>query len=121
MYALFEKHRALKLVSLAVGLLVLTYLAKPAISLYKSRSTKAEDMIGLYSFRSGHSLNIATLKSGRMVSGDYSTDFSYEYSLGTYSCKSADSLKSWTMRVVDSSNIYNNFDRTYLYRVEGAQ
>jgi hypothetical protein len=120
MYALFEKHRTLKLIGIAAGLLIASYFASPAVSLIKSKTIKAEDMIGLYYSRSGRQLNIATPRSGRLVSEGYSAEFSYEYQSGTYACRSKDGTKTWTMRVVGKTEIFNNYDSTYLIRYGGS-
>jgi hypothetical protein len=115
-YDVFKKHRLAKLVGLALGLLLASYLIGAALALVNSRAVSIESMIGVYAFKTEHQIVINDGHSGQMVSDDLSTYFIFSYAEGTFHC--ASQTDKWTMKVVAYSNIYNDFDHTYLYRQE---
>ena len=118
MYDVFKQHRILKLVGLALGLLLVSYLIGAGVSLYQSRSVSIDSMVGLYAFQTSHQIVINDKATGQMVSGDVSEYFVFSFSQGTFSC--ASQSYKWTMKVVGKTNIYNDFGHCYLYRQEVA-
>jgi hypothetical protein len=121
MYDVFKQHRSIKLIGLFFTVLLLSYLIHAGLSLFRSRGVSLSSLVGLYSAGVSRQIEVKDGGLGRLVSGDYSSNFSYEYSLGTFDCTSADKLKTWQIRVVDQSNLFSSFDNVYLYRQEVNQ
>lgn len=116
MYDVFKKNRVLKLIGLALGLFVVLYLLDAFNAFYGSRNVSLASMVGFYSYQNAHQVTINANNTGRMVSEALSVPFEFTYSAGTFSCSSSDKLFVWEMKAVNGSNLFNGYDRTYLYR-----
>jgi hypothetical protein len=114
-YDVFKQHRLLKLVGLALGLLLVSYLVYAGTSIYSSRGIGLSSLIGSYYDGIEHQVDIDEDGHGRLVSGDYSVAFIYSYGEGSFACTAADS-NTWTLKVVDQGNLYCTYDGHYLVR-----
>ena len=68
MFAIFKKHRILKLVGIAFGLFLLWYLLSPMADMIRGQDLTNEEIIGSYIYGSSQYVEIYTVKIGKMVS-----------------------------------------------------
>lgn len=119
MFAVFKKHRILKVVGIAFGLFLLWYIASPMIDLIQGQSVEHIDLLGSYVYGTEHYVDIITEKLGKMVSENTTIEFAYTYDKGLLTCYEViDETNSWDMRVIGQDAIFNCYDSTYLFRKE---
>ena len=116
MFAIFKKHRILKLVGIAFGLFLLWYLLSPMADMIRGQDLTNEEIIGSYIYGSSHYVEIYTVKIGKMVSEEVTIEFTYTYDKGIVNCLSDDKETSWTMRAISDNALFNNYDSTYLFK-----
>ena len=116
MFALFKKHRILKLVGFTAGLFLIFFLLSPIIDMVKGQDIDASELLGSYSYGTEHYVDILTNNVGRMVSKGTTVEFTYTYDKGRIDCLSADKTISWRMRTVSDNAIFNSYDTTYLFK-----
>ncbi len=114
MFSVFRRHRKLKLLGLALGLLLVWFAAKPAADLINGQNADPASLVGNYANTSEHQIVIYDGKLGRMVSEDVSADFLYSFEDGILDCNAVDF--SFQIRVLGNGNLWNCYDGTYLYR-----
>lgn len=114
MYSVYKKHRKLKLLGLSLGLLLAWCLAKPAADMIAGQNVQADSLVGSYANTSEHQVTLYEDGVGTMVSNGESIDFFYSYSMGRVDCQSEDG--AFQMRVLGNGNLWNCYDRSYLYR-----
>jgi hypothetical protein len=118
MYKVFQQHRLIKILAGVVILLALGYGLRTYNRIKTGVNATSEGVIGYYSYKSNR---VEILKdSGYMVSGDTLINFHWLLEYGEITCSDIDSDKTWKMHVVDSINLFNDFDHTYLFRKELA-
>ena len=117
MFQLFKKHRILKLGGLTVGLFLLWYLISPFADLIKGMDVEVIDLIGSYAYGSEHYVELLTDQLGKMTSKESVIEFNYTYDKGLLTCISLDEETNWTMRAVSDNALFNNYDSTYLFKV----
>ena len=118
MFALFKRHRILKLGGIAIGLFLLWYLISPMMDLVKGMDVKPEDVVGNYAYGVDHYVELITDRVGKMTSKEVVIEFNYTYDKGLLSCSSIDEETSWNMRCVSDNALYNGYDSTYLFKIE---
>ena len=103
MFALFKRHRILKLGGITIGLFLLWYLISPMMDLIKGMDMSSEEI---------------TDRVGKMTSKEVVIEFNYTYDKGLLSCSSIDEETTWNMRCVSDNALYNGYDSTYLFKIE---
>jgi hypothetical protein len=121
MFAVFQRHRLLKILSLVLAVIVLSYVGHGVASFYQGRSAGIDDLVGYYAYGVSHQIDIKNDHLGRLVSGGTSFSFAFDYSDGTFFCHSAEGADSWRMKSLSGSEIYSEYDKTLLYRQEVAE
>jgi len=120
MYGVFKKLRLLKLIGLALGLVLTSYLLYGAVNTFKSRGLTIDDLVGFYAYGAAHQVDIKSANSGRLVSGEENLAFTYTYNQGTFFCAS-EGGRSWRIKVITSTSLYNAYDHTYHFKQGVAQ
>ena len=118
MFALFKRHRILKLGGIAIGLFLLWYLISPMMDLVKGMDVKPEDVVGNYAYGVDHYVELITDRVGKMTSKEVVIEFNYTYDKGLLSCSSIDEETTWNMRCVSDNALYNGYDSIYLFKIE---
>ena len=118
MFALFKRHRILKLGGIAIGLFLLWYLISPMMDLIKGMDMSSEDIVGNYAYGVEHYVELFTDKIGKMTSKETIIEFNYTYDKGLLTCTSIDEETNWTMRCVSDNGLYNSYDSTYLFKID---
>lgn len=118
MFALFKRHRILKLGGIAIGLFLLWYLISPMMDLVKGMDMSSEEIVGNYAYGLEHYVELITDRVGKMTSEDVVIEFNYTYDKGLLDCVSLDEETSWTMRCVSDNALFNGYDSTYLFKIE---
>lgn len=116
MFALFKKHRILKLVGIAIGLFLLWFLVSPIIDIVKGQDLTLDQLQGSYIYGDTHYVEFFTERFGKMVSEEVTIEFTYTYDKGIVNCLSDDKETSWTMRAISDNALFNNYDYTYLFK-----
>ena len=116
MFALFKKHRILKLVGIAFGLFLLWFLLSPMVDMIKGQDLTNEQIIGSYIYGSSHYVELYTVRIGKMVSEEVTIEFTYTYDKGVLECQGYDEETTWKMRAISDNAIFNGYDSTYLFK-----
>ena len=114
MYDVLKRHRGLKLMGIALGLLLVWFIAKPATELIGGHYVDETSIVGTYANTGAHQVMIYGSGLGRMVSEATTEDFFYQYGEGVLECRSPNG--QWRIRALKSGSLWNEYDRTFLYR-----